>query len=97
MVSSAGDEGGGVGAATKRTAPRPSTLTRHRTRTRTVSMATQKLECSCSPLETLGHDQPQDSHVHGVAQGVSDDLATRVSGPTTTESEAPIGHSRAHG
>jgi hypothetical protein len=62
------DEGGGIGAATVRTAPKPSTHTRRRARTRTESVRRQDRERGCSPLEMLGYDQPRDSGVNGVAQ-----------------------------
>jgi hypothetical protein len=64
-MTSAGDEGEGVRAATIRTAPRPQALGNHRTRTRIVSMVWLVSGALWSLLEMLGHDQPRDSHVHG--------------------------------
>ena len=57
--------GGGVRAATIRTAPRPQALGNHRTRTRIVSMVWLVSGALWSLLEMLSHDQPRDSHVHG--------------------------------
>ena len=64
-MTSAGDEGEGVGVATVRTAPRPLTLGGHQTRTRMVSMGVWYLERCCSSLKMLGRDQARDSHFHG--------------------------------
>jgi hypothetical protein len=64
-MTSAGDEGEGVRAATIRTAPWPQALGNHRTRTRIVSMVWFVFGALSSHLKTLGHDQPRDSHVHG--------------------------------
>ena len=85
--ASAGDEGEGVGAATFRSAPRPSTLKRYRTRTRTALMARQDLACSRSPLEMLGYLQPRDFDVHGVAHVRANDLANRGTGYSMTTSD----------
>jgi hypothetical protein len=64
-MTSAGDEGEGVRAATIRAAPRPQPLGNHRTRTRIVSMVWLASGALWSPLAMLGHDQPRDNHVHG--------------------------------
>ena len=64
-LTSARDEGEGVGAATIRTAPRPPTLGDHRTRTRMLSMVWLVSGALWSLLEMLGHSQPRDSHVLG--------------------------------
>ena len=79
--------GGGVSAATFRTAPRPPTLTRYRIRTRTALMARQDLACSRSPLEMLGYLQPRDFDVHGVAHVRANDLANRGTGHSMTTSD----------
>src|ERR1035437_4265954 len=64
-MTSAGDEGEGVRAATIRTAPRPQALGNHRTRTRTASMVWLVSGALWSLLEMLGYYQPRDSHIHG--------------------------------
>ena len=58
--------GGGVRAATLRTAPRPPTLSWCMARTRAGSTTEcGYLECARSPLEILGYDQPRDLRVQG--------------------------------
>ena len=64
-LAGAGDEGEGNGAATFRTASRPSTLTRLSTTTRMVSMPKRSTGMQLLVFRALGHDQPRDSHVHG--------------------------------
>jgi len=53
---------GGNGAATFRTASRPSTLTRFSTTTRMVSMPKHSTGMRLLVFRALGHDQPRDVH-----------------------------------
>lgn len=52
-----------VGAATFRTAPKPSAFTQKMATIRAVSMGTQDRESNCPALEMLGYHQPETPRV----------------------------------
>lgn len=91
-IQAAGDEGR-VGAATFRTASRPSAIRRHRYRTRTISFRTGGRACGCSHPKMLGYNQPRDFQVHGVASGSRRALACGDLRLVAASRSAPAVHS----
>ena len=77
-LTTAGDEGRGNGAATFRTAPRPSAFTKHAARTRKGVHGDTGSGDELLAFTALGYDQPGDSRVHRVAQDCGANCVQRI-------------------